>query len=188
VLFVGRLQPLKGPDIAIESLARLRREVPDARLVVVGGVSGAGAGLSGPDELRTLAESLGVGDAVTFLPAMDQDRLAALYRAAAAVVVPSRSETFGLVALEAQSSATPVVAADVEGLQYVVRDGGTLVAGHDPDDYGAALARYLLDPERAARTGAAGRAWAMQSSWDVTVDRLEAVYREVAPEPAAACA
>jgi len=188
VLFVGRLQPLKGPDIAIESLARLRREVPDARLVVVGGVSGAGAGLSGPDELRTLAESLGVGDAVTFLPAMDQDRLAALYRAAAAVVVPSRSETFGLVALEAQSSATPVVAADVEGLQYVVRDGGTLVAGHDPDDYGAALARYLLDPECAARTGAAGRAWAMQSSWDVTVDRLEAVYREVAPEPAAACA
>lgn len=188
VLFVGRLQPLKGPDIAIESLARVRRHVPDARLVVVGGVSGAGAGLSGPNELRALAVSRGVGDAVTFLPAMDQDRLAALYRAAAAVVVPSRSETFGLVALEAQSSATPVVAADVEGLQYVVRDGGTLVAGHDPDDYGAALARYLLDPEHAARTGAAGRAWALQSSWDATVDRLEAVYREVAPELAAACA
>ncbi len=188
VLFVGRLQPLKGPDIAIEALARLRRDVPDAHLVVVGGVSGTGAGVTGPDELRGFAASLGVADAVTFVPAMDQPRLAALYRAAAAVVVPSRSETFGLVALEAQASATPVVAADVGGLQYVVRDGGTLVSGHDPVDYAAALARYLQDPGLAARTGAAGRAWALESSWDATVDRLEAVYREVAPSRVAACA
>lgn len=190
VAFVGRLQPLKGPDIAIASLAQLRRDVPDAHLVIVGGESGAGGAMPGSGDLRDLAASLGVADAVTFLPAMPQSRLAGLYRAADAVVVPSRSETFGLVALEAQASATPVVAADVDGLQYVVRDGGTLVDGHDPDDFAAALARYLRDPELAASTGAAGRRWALQSSWEATVDRLEGVYREIAPAlvPAARCA
>lgn len=181
VAFVGRLQALKGPDVAIRSLARLRREVPDARLVVVGGESGTPGATTGPGELRELASAAGVADAVTFLPAMPQAQLAALYRAADAVVVPSRSETFGLVALEAQASATPVVAAAVDGLHYVVREGGTLVEGHDPDDYAAALARYLLDPDHARATGAAGRRWALQSSWEATVDRLEDVYREVAP-------
>lgn len=188
VLFVGRLQPLKGPDVAVASLARLRRDVPDAHLVIVGGASGTGAGATGPDELQALAESLGVRDAVTILPAMVQAELAQLYRAADVVVVPSRSETFGLVALEAQASATPVVAADVDGLQYVVRDGGTLVAGHDPDDYAVALSRYLRDPVASAAAGAAGRAWALQSSWDTTVDRLERVYRDVSAVPAAECA
>lgn len=188
VLFAGRLQPLKGPDVAVASLARLRRDVPDAQLVIVGGASGAGAGATGPAELTALAESLGIRDAVTLLPAMDQAQLAQLYRAADAVVVPSRSETFGLVALEAQASGTPVVAADVDGLRYVVRDGGTLVADHDPDAYATALSRYLLDPMAAAAAGAAGREWALQSSWDATVDRLEHVYCDLWAVPAAACA
>lgn len=187
-LFVGRLQPLKGPDVAIEALARLRQVVPDARLVVVGGVSGAGEGVAGPDELDGLADRLGIGDAVTILPAMSQDRLAAWYRRAQVVVVPSRSETFGLVALEAQACATPVVAAQVGGLEYVVRDGGTLVAGHDPATWADAMAAPLTDPALAARTGAAGRAWARASSWDATVDRLEHVYGAVAAQPLAAIA
>lgn len=181
VAFVGRLQALKGPDIAIRSLARLRRDVPDAQLVVVGGESGAAGATTGLGDLRELASASGVSDAVTFLSAMPQAQLAALYRAADAVVVPSRSETFGLVALEAQASATPVVAAGVDGLNYVVREGGTLVDGHDPDDYAAALARYLVDADLARTTGEAGRRWALQSSWEATVDRLEDVYREVAP-------
>lgn len=177
--FVGRLQPLKAPDVAVRTLAAVRRTHPTAELVIVGGTSGSGRGRTGPEQLSALAADLGVADAVHLLPAQPQDRLAALYRQADLVLVPSRSETFGLVALEAQACGTPVVAADVGGLPGVVRDGGTLVAGHEPADHAAAAARYLDDPELARATGTAGVAFAATATWDRTVDRLLDVYRAV---------
>lgn len=181
LLFVGRLQPLKGPDVAIRTLAEVRRTAPSARLLVVGGVSGSGVGRAGPEELRALAADLDVEDAVEILPARPQQHLAELYRAADVVLVPSRTESFGLVALEAQACGTPVVAADVGGLQAVVEGGGTLVPGHDPADHASAALTYLRDPDRAREAGEVGRRTAMSCSWERTVDGLLRVYGQVTP-------
>lgn len=177
ILFAGRLQPLKGPDLAVRVLAEVRRHVPDARLAIIGGESGDAA--TSPASLVALAAELGVADAVTVEPAMPQSRLADRFRAASVVLVPSRSETFGLVALEAQACGTPVVAADVGGLAAIVGEGGTLVAGHDPADHAAAVVAYLTDPARAEAAGLAGIATGRAASWDRTVDRLLAAYRDV---------
>jgi D-inositol-3-phosphate glycosyltransferase len=181
LLFVGRLQPLKGPDVAIRTLAEVRRTLPDARLRIVGGASGsgAGAGASGPGELRELATTLGVADAIDIEPALPQATLVERYRDADVLLVPSRSETFGLVALEAQACGTPVVAADVPGLEAVVGAGGTLVPGHDPADHAAAVVGYLTDPARTVAAAAAGVATARSASWEHTVDRLLAVYGDI---------
>lgn len=179
LLFVGRLQPLKGPDLAIRTLAEVRRAVPTARLLVVGGTSGSGEGRTGPAELVELASSIGVDGNVSVVPAQEQPILAGLYRAADVVVVPSRSESFGLVALEAQACGTPVVGARVAGLEFVIRDGGVLVDGWDPADHAAAVVPFLLHADLAARTGAAGVAMGRSASWDRTVDRLLRVYGEV---------
>lgn len=180
LLFVGRLQPLKGPDVAVRILAEVRRSRPTARLRIIGGTSGTGSGATGPQDLRDLAASLGVAEAVTIDPAVDQSELVARYHAADVVLVPSRSETFGLVALEAQACGVPVVAAAVAGLEAVVGDGGTLVPGHDPADHAAAVLRYLDDPALAAAASQAGIATGRRSSWERTVDRLVTVYSEVA--------
>ncbi|MFA9444107.1 glycosyltransferase [Egicoccus sp. AB-alg6-2] len=180
LLFVGRLQPLKGPDVAIRTLAEVRRRFPTTRLRIVGGASGSGQGRSGPHELRALARELGVDAAVEIEPAVDQDTLASRYRAADVVLAPSRSETFGLVALEAQACGVPVVAADVAGLEAVVGGGGTLVPGHDPADHARAVCAYLADPDLRAATATAGIQTARSASWDQTVDRLLTVYGEVA--------
>jgi D-inositol-3-phosphate glycosyltransferase len=181
LLFVGRLQPLKGPDVAIRTLAEVRPTLPDARLRIVGGASGAGVGTgaTGPRELQELAAELGVADAVDLEPALPQSTLVERYRDADVLLVPSRSETFGLVALEAQACGTPVVAADVPGLEAVVGAGGTLVPGHDPTDHAAAVVSYLTDPARTAAAAAAGVATARSASWEHTVDRLLAVYGDI---------
>jgi D-inositol-3-phosphate glycosyltransferase len=96
-------------------------------------------------------------------------------------LVPSRSESFGLVALEAQASGTPVVAAAVGGLRFVVQDGATgyLVEGHDPSDHADRLLRLLADPELARRTGEEGARQALRFTWDATATELLAVYREL---------
>ncbi len=179
LLFVGRLQPLKGPDVAVRTLAEVRRSVPDARLRIVGGTSGNGEGTTGPSQLRALARELGVADAVEIEPAIDQAELVWRYHDADVVLVPSRSETFGLVALEAQACGVPVVAAAVPGLEAVVGDGGTLVPGHDPADHAAAVVRYLDDPASASAASRAGVASGRRSSWERTVDRLLTAYGEV---------
>jgi D-inositol-3-phosphate glycosyltransferase len=176
LLFVGRLQPLKGPDVAVRTLAEVRRVLPDAQLRIVGGTSGNGAGISDPDQLLALAQQLGVADGLVLEDAIDQRTLVHRYRDADVVLVPSRSETFGLVALEAQACGVPVVAADVPGLEAVVGAGGTLVAGHDPADHAAAVLAYLLDPAKAAAARTAGIAAAQAASWERTTDRLLGVY------------
>ena len=177
LLFVGRLQPLKGPDVAVRTLAEVRRERPAARLRIVGGASGVEA--TGPAQLRSLARQLGVADGLVLEPAVDQTVLAQRYRDADVLLVPSRSETFGLVALEAQACGIPVVAADVPGLEAVVGRGGTLVPGHDPADHAAAVLRYLTDPHHVAAARKAGLAAAARASWERTTDRLLKVYDDV---------
>jgi len=179
LLFAGRLQPLKGPDVAIRTLAEVRRHRDDVRLRIVGGESGGTGVATSVEALTALATELQVERHVTFEPALPQAQLAARLRAADLVLAPSRSETFGLIALEAQACGTPVVAARVPGLEVVVADGGVLVDGHDPVDHAAAVLALLADPERVAAARAAGLADAALSSWEHTVDRLLDAYAAV---------
>ena len=176
LLFAGRLQPLKGPDVAVRTLAAVRRERDDVRLRIIGGTSGTSGASTDVPALSALATELGVAGHVTFEPALPQVELAARLRAADLVLVPSRSETFGLIALEAQACGTPVVAARVPGLEVVVGEGGVLVDGHDPDDHARAILDLLADPERMAAMRIAGQAAAAASSWERTVDRLLDAY------------
>jgi D-inositol-3-phosphate glycosyltransferase len=186
LVFVGRLQPHKGPDIAIralaEAVARDTEVTRDVVLAVVGGPSGRST--AGTDEvarLMDLAAAAGVGDRVVFFPPQPQMRLADFYAAAEAVLVPSRSESFGLVALEAQACGAPVVAAATGGLRYVLVDGttGFLVPGWDPADYAERLLQLLGDPDRVRRMGQAGVGQALGFSWDTTAAEIVSVYHEV---------
>jgi D-inositol-3-phosphate glycosyltransferase len=185
VLFVGRLQPHKGPDIAIRALAQAVAKDPattrDVVLAVVGGPSGRSVGTDEVSRLMDLAAASGVEDRVVFFPPQPQMRLADFYSAAEVVLVPSRSESFGLVALEAQACGTPVIAAAAAGLRYVVSNGvsGFLVESWDPADYAERLLEILADPMQARRMGERGIAQALQFSWDSTTDDILSVYREV---------
>ena len=190
LLFVGRLQAHKGPDVAVRALAEAVAREPlrtrDVVLAIVGGPSGADHGAE-VARLMDLASDLGVGERVMFFPPQPQTRLADFYAAAEVVHVPSRSESFGLVALEAQASGTPVVAAAVGGLRYVVQDGvtGYLVEGHDPGDHGERILSLLRDPVRGRRMGEAGVARSLRFSWEATAGGMLSVYRElVASVPA----
>jgi len=150
---------------------------PRVRVMVAGGPSGSG--LAAPDGLMRLADELGITHRVTFLPPQSRDQLVDLYRAADLVAVPSYSESFGLVAVEAQACGTPVVAAAVGGLPVAVRDGvsGVLVDGHDPAEWAEAIGGLLdRDPDDRAAMSAAAVAHAETFSWDHTVDALLAAY------------
>jgi D-inositol-3-phosphate glycosyltransferase len=181
VLFVGRLQPLKGPDVALAAFARLAQDLAGARLLVVGGPSGP-QGEEEVSRLRRGAAAAGLEQRVLFHPPVPHRELAAYYRAADVLVVPSRSESFGLVAAEGQACGLPVVAAGVGGLSHTVADGesGILVPGWDPADYAAALHRILTVPGLAARFSAGAVAQAEQFSWPATADRLLELYSGIA--------
>jgi D-inositol-3-phosphate glycosyltransferase len=197
LLFVGRIQPLKAPDLLIRAAAELVAADPTLRerlvVVVCGGPSGSG--LDQPTTLVDLARSLGVSDLVRFEPPSDRTVLAQWYRAADVAVVPSYSESFGLVAVEAQACGTPVVAAAVGGLRTAVADAvsGLLVAGHDPRDFASAIGRIIGQPllreelSRGALMHAASFGWAtttagLMSSYSAALansraDRAEAAQR-----------
>ncbi len=189
MLFVGRLQPLKAPDTAVRTLAELKRTAPPGaprtRLVIVGGPSGNGMGVVDPAALLRLADDLGVAEDVAFLKPRAHEELAALYRAADVVLMPSHSESFGLVALEAQACGTPVVATDVGGLRHVLGHvdghdgGGTLVTQHDPRAFADAVRPFLLDPDVAAAAAQRGLHRAATFSWASTVDKTVDVYDHV---------
>lgn len=185
VLFVGRLQPFKGPDVAIRALAHAVRTssgaAPDWVLAVVGGPSRQRPGDDEVSRLMDLAARSGVGDRVVFFPPQPHERLADFYSAAEVVVVPSRSESFGLVALEAQACGTPVVAAEAGGLPFVVRDGksGFLVRGRDPARYAERILQILGDPALAARLSEGALRHAARFSWDATASGVSDVYLEL---------
>ncbi|MBW1604314.1 D-inositol-3-phosphate glycosyltransferase [Streptomyces sp. JJ66] len=181
-LFAGRIQPLKAPDVLLRAVRVLLDADPALRgrlvVPVVGGPSGTG--LAKPEGLQKLAARLGIADVVCFRPPQDQEALADWYRAASVLVMPSYNESFGLVAIEAQASGTPVVAAAVGGLPVAVRDGvtGYLVAGHDPADYARALRRLADEPERVTRMGAAAAAHARAFGWAAAAHRTAEVYAD----------
>ncbi|MGV9586674.1 D-inositol-3-phosphate glycosyltransferase [Nocardia farcinica] len=178
VAFVGRIQPLKAPDVLVRAAAELLRRDPGRalRVLIVGGPSGSG--LQRPDALIELAAELGISERVTFLPPQPPERLVQVYRAADLVAVPSYSESFGLVAIEAQASGTPVLAADVGGLSTAVRDGATglLVRGHETADWADALGALLGDRDRLRRMGLRGVAHAAGFSWAHTAEGLLESY------------
>jgi D-inositol-3-phosphate glycosyltransferase len=187
-LYVGRLQSHKGPDVAVrtmaEAVARDPETAGDLVLAVVGGPSGADHGME-LTRLMELAGALGVSERVMLFPPQPQAKLADFYAAADVVLVPSRSESFGLVALEAQACGTPVVAAEVGGLRYVVEDGrtGFLVEGHDPGDHADRLLQILRDPGLAVAMGAEAARQALRFTWDATTMELLSVYRELLERP-----
>ncbi|HEY4626271.1 MAG TPA: glycosyltransferase, partial [Blastococcus sp.] len=183
LLFVGRIQPLKAPDVLLHAAAELLADDPALRdrleVHVVGAPSGSG--LEAPKQLEKLAATLGIADRVRFHPPQPPELLADHYRAADVTVVPSHNESFGLVALEAQACGTPVVASAVGGLRTAVRDGvsGVLVDGHDPRDYAAAVRAVLA---RRPLLSAGARRHAGLFSWDRTADALVAAYTSAAED------
>ncbi len=182
LMFAGRIQPLKAPDVLLHAVARILERDPDLRrrlvVPVVGGPSGSG--LEHPESLAQLASSLGIDDVVRFVPPVAQADLADWYSAATLVCVPSYNESFGLVAVEAQACGTPVVAAAVGGLPTVVRDGvsGLLVESHDADDYAAAIRRIVEQPALRESMARAAVEQAATFAWERTADATVEVYRQ----------
>ncbi len=185
LLFVGRIQPLKGLDVAVETVAALPH---DAELVVVGGPSGAAGGHE-LNRVRGIVARRGLGARVHFVPPQPHHLLSSYYRAADVVLVPSRSESFGLVALEAAACGTPVVASDVGGLRTLVEHArtGYLVPGRDPLAYAARVAELLDDPAAAAAMGAAAAERARRYTWSVTAARLRRLYADLGARSIVAC-
>ncbi|TDC45915.1 D-inositol-3-phosphate glycosyltransferase [Actinomadura sp. KC345] len=188
LLFVGRIQPLKAPDVLLRAVARMLADDPALRaklvVAVVGGPSGSGR--CRPEGLQNLAADLGLSDVMRFEPPSPQPELADWYRAADVTVVPSHSESFGLVAVESQACGTPVVASRVGGLCTAVADGasGVLISGHDPADYAAVLRRLHDEPARHARLSRGAVRHADGFGWDATVDDLLDVYTGAMSIPA----
>ena len=150
--FVGRIQPHKGPDVLLRAAAQMLDHSPYLRaklaVVIIGGTSGAG--VDELDNLKSLVKFLQIEDVVHFIDPVAHGQLADWYRASDLVCIPSYSESFGLVALEAQACGTPVVATAVGGLRTAISDGisGSLVDGHDPKAWSAVISRLILEPQR----------------------------------------
>lgn len=181
--FVGRIQPHKGPEVLIRAVAEMVSHNPSLRArlktVIIGGASGNGS--QEPERLKALSVFLGVGEVVEFLPPFGREELADWYRAADLVCVPSYSESFGLVALEAQACGTPVVATAVGGLRTAVADGisGSLVDGHDPRAWSAVISRLLMEPERRLLLSMGAIEHASYFGWDATARGILDVYDRV---------
>ena len=181
ILFVGRIQPLKAPDVLIKAVAELVRRDPARRdrlqLIIIGGPSGANGEWS--QTLGPLAVDHGIENMVDFRPHSVRSELFRWYCVSDVVAVPSYNESFGLVALEAQACGRPVVATDVGGLRHTVRDhySGLLVRGHDERAWADALAAILDDHDEMIRMGANAAAHAATFSWDNTTAATLQAYR-----------
>ena len=186
LLFVGRIQALKGADVAVRAVAGLNGR--RATLVVVGGPSGPD-GEGELDRLHRLVDDCGLERRVRFVPAQPHHQLATYYRAADACLVPSRSESFGLVALEAAACGTPVVAAAVGGLRTVVDHAhtGFLVEGRDPAAFAAYMGEILDNPRLAAEMSSNAAARALRYRWSITAARLRRIYADLAARQLVEC-
>ena len=185
LLFVGRIQPLKAPDVLLRAAALVGAD-PDlvGRLQVVVLGAPSGSGLERPRHLETLRDQLGLAGVVEFRPPASRTVVADYYRAADVTVVPSYNESFGLVALESQACGTPVVAAAVGGLPTAVADdvSGLLVDGHDPAQWAKVLTDVFRTPDDLQRLAAGARTHAERFSWNRTADGLLVAYREAVAE------
>jgi D-inositol-3-phosphate glycosyltransferase len=186
LLFVGRIQPLKGLDVAVRALAEL--DDATAVLVVVGGASGRD-GRAEVERIEKLAAALGVSERVRFAAPQPHHLLSSFYRAADVVLVPSRSESFGLVALEAAASGTPVVAAAVGGLRTLVEHGrtGFLVDGRDPTVFAAYAEQVLTNPPLAAELSAQAAHRARDFTWSTAAGRLRRIYADLTTRSLVTC-
>ena len=180
ISFVGRIQPHKGPEVLIRAINEMMTHNPELRanlqVLITGGVSGA---KSNEDiRLRELVNWLKLDEVIKFLEPISRDKLPDLYRASDLVCVPSYSESFGLVALEAQACGTPVVASAVGGLRTAVADGisGVLVDGHDPRAWSSVLSRLLLEPHRRITLSMGAIEHASHFGWDATARKTLDVY------------
>ena len=187
LLFVGRIEPLKGIDTLIEAIALMRNQgvfkERSLYLSVIGGdpeidPDGMSAEMSRVQELRA---QYGLNDLVTFLGKRSQDTLPYYYSAAEAVVVPSQYESFGMVALEAMACGTPVVASQVGGLAFLVQDGvtGFTVPTSDPASLAERLTALINNPELRQRMGGDAAAFAKEYSWEVIAKQIVELYQEV---------
>ena len=186
LLFVGRIQALKGLDVAIAAFAQI--EDIDALLVVVGGPSGP-EGEAEHARVEKLAADLGVADRIVWREPQPHELLSTYYRASNVVMVPSRSESFGLVALEAAACGTPVVAAAVGGLRTLVDHGrtGFLVEGRDPTVFAAFAGEILGNHALAEAMGAAGAAQARKYQWSISAARLRRLYSDLTARTLTTC-
>ena len=187
ISFVGRIQPHKGPEVLVRAAAEMLSHTPHLRaklaIIIMGGASGSG--INEPARLKALAEFLGVSDVVHFIDPVAREILPDWYRASDLVCVPSYSESFGLVALEAQACGTPVVASAVGGLRTAVADGisGSLVDGHDPKAWSAVISRLLLEPQRRIHLSLEAVDHASHFGWEATARKTLDVYDEVISKP-----
>jgi D-inositol-3-phosphate glycosyltransferase len=189
VLFVGRIQPLKGPDVAIQAVAGLReRGYPNAKLIIVGGASGREGDIE-TERAHDLVDELGMHDQIEFVPPQAHHILSTYYRAADVVIVPSRSESFGLVALEAAACGVPVVASAVGGLLSLVDDGitGRLIEGRNPRRYADAIAEILDNDALRASMSRAAVARADAYTWRAAAGRLRRLYGDIAARQLITC-
>ena len=180
VAFVGRLQDFKGPQVLIRAMGEVvRRGRVDGplRVIICGGASGAGSSV---ERYRELAASEGIGGCTRFLGPRPPEELVSIYQAADIVAVPSYNESFGLVAVEAQATGTPVVAARVGGLPLAVADGetGLLVNGHGHEDWAQALEQLLIDDPTRIHMGEQAVAHAKAFSWSASAEKLLGVYTD----------
>ncbi|MGO3088796.1 MAG: glycosyltransferase [Galactobacter sp.] len=178
LLFAARLEELKGVDLAIRTLAALPED-GRPNLVIAGEAAPDFRGYA--DELEALALSLGVAEQVLHLGTQSREDLAQLLRGARLLLNPSRSETYGLINLEASASGVPVIATQAGGMVESVADGrtGTLMTSRDPEDWAGAVGQLLHDPQLHARLSAAGRSFALEHTWAHAAVKTERCYLEV---------
>ena len=186
VLYVGRIEPLKGVELLLRCIAGVEHN-SEYKLLVVGGRLHRDRQLA---QLRTLAQELGIGEKVNFLGSLPQEELPYYYNAADVCVVPSYYESFGLVALEAMACGTPVIARRVGGLLNLVRDGytGYLIPWHCPDPFAERLEVLLASNSLRKAMGRAAHSWAQQWSWDLVATQVEEAYQELLTAPLALAA
>jgi D-inositol-3-phosphate glycosyltransferase len=183
ITFVGRIQPHKGPELLIRATSEMIKHSPQLRpklvINIIGGASGANT--SEVERMKELVAWLGISDVVQFAPPVPRADLPQWYRAADLVCVPSYSESFGLVALEAQACGTPVVATAVGGLRTAVADGisGVLVDGHDPRAWSSVLARLIQEPQRRVLLSLGAIEHASHFGWDATARGTLDIYDRV---------
>lgn len=188
LLFVGRIEPLKGIDTLLCAMSILQSRHPEAVcetcVAIVGGDPWAEDMDAEMARLQALRTELGIHDLVTFLGAKDQDILPAYYAAAEMVIMPSHYESFGMVALEAMAMGTPVIASEVGGLAYLVRDGhnGRHVPSRNPEALAACILELLTDRASRVRLGQQARGDAQAYAWDVIAQQIEACYNQLIPQ------